>query len=156
MASTAICSPRHGSPSCAGGRRAAPRAPPDVLGLLVASHGLASRRLAPGLGRLAPDSPADLVILGYDPPTPLSSDNLAGYLLFGLTARHVRDVIVAARVVVQDRVATRIDAAALHSHAREQAFRLWRRMSARRKRYGLCSPRTQRGLNPAPAGKGAG
>ena len=82
----------------------------------------------PDLGRIVAGAPADLTVLDYPSPTPVDGDTLAGHWLFGLSARAVRDVIVAGRVVVRDRRLTAIDQDALVAGAREQAERLWRRL----------------------------
>ncbi|HEV8420718.1 MAG TPA: amidohydrolase family protein, partial [Actinomycetota bacterium] len=80
------------------------------------------------LGRIEPGAPADLVVLEYDPPTPLTEENLAGHWVFGLTARNVRDVMVAGRWVVRDRRLVQADDEELTAGSREFASRLWRRM----------------------------
>ncbi|MGH2625532.1 MAG: amidohydrolase family protein, partial [Anaerolineales bacterium] len=82
----------------------------------------------PLLGHLEPDAPADLVVLAYDPPTPLSDRNAAGHWLFGLASRHVRDVIVQGELVVADRRLTRLDQDDITATAAAQAKRLWRRL----------------------------
>jgi cytosine/adenosine deaminase-related metal-dependent hydrolase len=106
-----------------------PQQSADVLSMLAAGHRLAGRCLAERLGRLRPGDAADLVVLEYDPPTPLSADNLAGHLLFGISSRQVRDVLVAGGWVVRDRAPTRVDGAAIQARGREQARRLWRAMT---------------------------
>jgi cytosine/adenosine deaminase-related metal-dependent hydrolase len=80
------------------------------------------------LGRIEPGAPADLVVLEYDPPTPLTEENLAGHWVFGLTARQVRDVMVAGRWVVRDRRLVQADDEELTARSREFASRLWGRM----------------------------
>lgn len=82
----------------------------------------------PLLGTVQPGAPADLVVLEYDPPTPMSQENLAGHWVFGLSARQVRDVVVNGEPVVLDRRLTRVDQAEVAARAREAAERLWRRM----------------------------
>jgi cytosine/adenosine deaminase-related metal-dependent hydrolase len=82
----------------------------------------------PALGRIEPGAPADLVVLEYDDVTPLDDTNAAGHWLFGLAARHVRDVMVAGEMVVADRLLTRLDQDEVAATAREQAERLWRRI----------------------------
>jgi cytosine/adenosine deaminase-related metal-dependent hydrolase len=82
----------------------------------------------PLFGRIVPGAPADLVVLDYPAPTPLTSDTLAGHWTFGLSARAVRDVIVAGRVVVRDRRLTSVDQDALAAGARHEAARLWERL----------------------------
>jgi cytosine/adenosine deaminase-related metal-dependent hydrolase len=94
----------------------------------------ASARLAgvatgePLLGGIEPGAPADLVVLAYDPPTPISTENLGGHWVFGMSARDVRDVLVNGEFVVRDRRLTRKDDAELRGRSREVAERLWRRM----------------------------
>ncbi len=61
--------------------------PSWVLGRLAAGAAFAGRCFGePLLGRIEPGAPADLVVLDYDPPTPLSAENLAGHWVFGLSA----------------------------------------------------------------------
>ena len=76
----------------------------DVLGLWAQSHRMASRLLGVPLGQLRPGHQADLLRLDYAPRTPLHADNLFGHLVFGVQARHVRDVWVAGRHCVVDGV----------------------------------------------------
>ncbi len=82
----------------------------------------------PLLGRIEPGAPADLVVLEYDPPTPLTSDNLAGHWAYGLSSRMVRDVMVAGQWAVRDRALTRVDQDGLAARCAEQAGRLWDRL----------------------------
>jgi putative selenium metabolism protein SsnA len=84
----------------------------------------------PRFGLIEPGAPADLVVLDYPAPTPLTPETLAGHWLFGLSARTVRDVVVAGRVVVADRRLTTADGSRIAATAREVADRLWRRMNA--------------------------
>lgn len=97
-----------------------PQGQVDAVGWLAA--GLELSRLLCG------DCHRDAVVLNYDPPTPMHADNAAGHLLFGIGARHVRQVWVDGRLVLDDGVPTRVDAAQLRSDARAQAARLWRKI----------------------------
>ncbi|MDQ7858004.1 MAG: amidohydrolase family protein [Armatimonadota bacterium] len=101
------------------------------LARLAAAARLAGRCFGePALGTVEPGAPADLVVLAYDPPTPLVADTLAGHWTFGLGACHVRDVMVAGELVVADRRLTRMDAGEIAAQARAAAGRLWRRLEA--------------------------
>jgi putative selenium metabolism protein SsnA len=82
----------------------------------------------PLLGRLEPGAPADLVVLDYTAPAPVDESSFAGHWVFGLSARAVRDVMVAGEWVVSDRRLTRADQARLAAEARVEAGRLWRRL----------------------------
>jgi len=83
----------------------------------------------PLLGRLEPTAPADLVVLEYPHPTPITDENLAGHWVFGLSSRMVRDVMVAGAWTVRDRRLTRVDEEGLAASAAEQAMRLWDRLA---------------------------
>ncbi|MBI2896589.1 MAG: amidohydrolase family protein [Deltaproteobacteria bacterium] len=105
-----------------GGRVAlGPEGGVDAVGMLAAGARLAEAHLGP-VG-------SDAVVVEYDPPTPLDRTNVAGHLLFGITAAHVRDVFVDGAPVVRDRRLVRVDAAEIAARGREQALALWRRMS---------------------------
>ncbi|MDQ7849164.1 MAG: amidohydrolase family protein [Armatimonadota bacterium] len=96
---------------------------------LAAGADLAGQIFAePLLGRITPGAPADLAVLQYTPPTPLQEENVAGHWLFGLSARLVRDVLVAGELVVADRRLVRVDQEAVAATAARQARRLWGRL----------------------------
>jgi putative selenium metabolism protein SsnA len=81
------------------------------------------------LGKIEPGAPADVVVMEYTPPTPLTADGFPGHWIFGLSPRHVRDVIVAGEVVVDHRRPVRVDPDEILSHAAPEAARLWDRLS---------------------------
>lgn len=89
-------------------------------------------RLAAGifgrrLGVLEPGAAADLIVLEYFPPTPLTAANLPWHLQFGMYAAQVRTVLVDGRVVMQDRVITGLDELELAAEARRVALATWER-----------------------------
>jgi putative selenium metabolism protein SsnA len=102
-----------------------------ALAHLAASARLAGRIFGePLLGTLEPGAPADLAVLDYVPPAPLDEASLAGHWIFGLSARHVRHVMVGGEWVVRDRRLARADQDELAAQARAEAARLWRRLDA--------------------------
>jgi cytosine/adenosine deaminase-related metal-dependent hydrolase len=100
-----------------------------AFGMLAAGHRLASALFGEPLGSLEAGAPADLVVLDYRPPTPLTAGNLAGHLLFGLDRSHVRSTMAAGRFVLRDRRIVSVDEAAVLARARAVAGRLWERMA---------------------------
>jgi putative selenium metabolism protein SsnA len=84
----------------------------------------------PLLGTVRPGAPADLVVLDYPTPTPVTADNLVGHWVFGLSSAQVRDVLVAGELVVADRRSTRVDEAEVAAEGAAEAARLWARMDA--------------------------
>jgi putative selenium metabolism protein SsnA len=99
-----------------------------TLELLVGGHRLASTFFDDRYGSLGPGAPADLVVLDYPPPTPLTAENLAGHLLWGVDRSHVRSTMVAGRFVLRDRRIATVDEASVFARARLTAERLWSRM----------------------------
>lgn len=105
--------------------------PAFALERLTAGAHLAARIFGdPLLGTLADGAPADLVVLDYRAPTPVEPANIAGHVLFGMTAAQVRDVMVAGRWVVRNRRHALVDEVALAARCREAAPQLWTRMEA--------------------------
>ena len=112
-------------------REASLAAPPSwPLDHLAASSRAAGRVFGePLLGRIVAGAPADITVLDYPAPTPVSAGNLAGHWIFGLSPRQVRDVLVAGELVVADRRSTRVDTARLAAEAAIEADRLWTRLA---------------------------
>ena len=75
------------------------------------------------------DAQNNLVILDYDSPTPLHEHNVLGHIFYGLTAGHVDTVISQGRVIVENRQLTRCNEEEILAFARQQAKRLWDRLS---------------------------
>ena len=105
--------------------------PRDVLRMLsrgaaVVGHSFGGAQF----GSLAPGAPADLVVLDYDPPTMAAEEQLGGHWIFGLSAAHVRHVVVNGELVLRDRRPTRVDPAELAVEARRAARLLWDRMES--------------------------
>jgi putative selenium metabolism protein SsnA len=104
-------------------------APDWALERLAEGAHLAGRAFdEPGLGRIEAGAPADLVVLDYSAPAPLRARSFPGHWIFGLSARWVRDVMVAGEWVVLDRRLVRADQRELAADALSQAERLWKRL----------------------------
>ncbi|MDQ2905866.1 MAG: putative aminohydrolase SsnA [Ktedonobacteraceae bacterium] len=82
----------------------------------------------PRLGELSVGAAADIVLLDYLPPTPLSSGNFPWHLIFGIDAQHVNSTMVAGRWLMRDRQLLTVDEARIHARARELSQALWNRM----------------------------
>lgn len=100
----------------------------QVTAMLGASSALLEAYFEAPFGRLDVGAVADLVVLGYDPPTPLTAENLAGHLGFGWGAHLVRSVLVAGRFVFRDGAYTRIDPAEALRRTRAGAAALWKKL----------------------------
>ncbi|MCL1964586.1 MAG: amidohydrolase family protein, partial [Firmicutes bacterium] len=96
--------------------------------LLGGNAAIAAKSFPRPLGVLREGACGDVVIVDYDPPTPLTADNQIGHILFGLTGRMVDTTIVAGRVLMRERQIQTVDSQAVTAKARETAKRLWARV----------------------------
>jgi putative selenium metabolism protein SsnA len=104
-------------------------APKDAVRRLAAGAAVTGSLFGePALGTLEPGAPADLVVLEYRSPTPIDDRNLAGHYVFGVGPWAVRDVMVAGRWVIRDRMHQLVDETELAARCGEEARRLWTRM----------------------------
>ena len=71
------------------------------------------------------DTMNNLVILDYQPPTPITPANWPSHVMYGLNRSHVEAVVSSGRVIVRDRRCTLVDEEAVLADARCQAQRLW-------------------------------
>ncbi len=78
----------------------------------------------------AGDDDNNLVVLAYDSPTELNSDNLPAHMVFGMHAGNVRDVIAGGRLIVKNRVLQTIDEETVLKESAAQSRRLWNKMQA--------------------------
>lgn len=104
--------------------------PDDVIRMLAHSARRASQSLGTQLGALQPNFAADVVITDYLPSTPLTSENLAGHLIFAMGSCFVKDVIARGAWAMRDRVLQRVDEGRMRADAVEITEAMWGRMDA--------------------------
>jgi putative selenium metabolism protein SsnA len=89
---------------------------------------IASRLWGEAVGTLREGSLADIAIIDYNPPTPLTGESLLGHLVFGMMNGRVDTTIVGGNILMKHRELTiDIDEEEAMAHAREAAERVWKR-----------------------------
>lgn len=73
---------------------------------------------------LAAGSAADLVVLDYPYPTPLTPGNLPWHFVFGMSSAQVESTMVAGRFIVRDRQ-TAVNASTIAEQTRKASEKLW-------------------------------
>lgn len=118
---TANCLHKHASanPSAAWGE------PPHML--FENNTGIAGKYFEKPLGRLVEGACADIIIVDYNPPTPLAPENLNGHILFGVSGRSVDTTIINGRVVMENRKLVSVDEDEICAKSRELAQKVWKR-----------------------------
>ncbi len=92
---------------------------------------LASQFFDKPFGKLEKGNSADLIVLEYAPPTPLTPRNLQGHFLFGMNATMIRHVVVNGNWIVWNNKLIGIDEDAVMRKAAAVAKKLWGRMHGR-------------------------
>jgi putative selenium metabolism protein SsnA len=82
------------------------------------------------IGRIEPGAKADLILVDYYPPTPLTPGNIFGHLLFGIANAPIDTLIVNGRPIVRDRKCLTVDERTIAARASERARALWHRCPA--------------------------
>jgi cytosine/adenosine deaminase-related metal-dependent hydrolase len=98
-------------------------------GMLNNGQQLISQFFGRSFGTLAKNSPADLVVLDYNFPTPIVRQNILGHLLFGMNSTMVQHVMVDGNWIVWNRQLMSIDEEAVMSRARKVAVKLWKNIN---------------------------
>lgn len=104
--------------------------PADYLKFLTGGHQLCSELFGVAFGKIEPGAVADLIVLDYAAPTPLTNANLAGHVLFGMKSAHVTEVMIGGKFVLRQKKLVEIEAESIYQKAREASAKLWKRLSA--------------------------
>lgn len=96
--------------------------------LLASGQRMISEIFSQQFGTLAKGSVADLIVLDYKPPTPMTKDNLQWHVLFGMRSSMVESVMVGGRWVVKEREVVGVDVPKVFEKAAKVAKGLWERM----------------------------
>jgi putative selenium metabolism protein SsnA len=89
---------------------------------------ICDRQFGIKLGEIAEGSPADLAILDYYPPTPLSEENFLGHLIFGLVDATVDTTVCKGKILMQGKKILSLDEERITARSRELAPKVWKRL----------------------------
>lgn len=103
----------------------------DAYRQMVLEHNPAIYRQLTGrkVGVIAPGYLADLILVDYYPPTPMTTANFWGHFLYGIVDAPVDTTIIDGRVVMQNKKIPHLDEPALAATSRRVAAEVWRRFN---------------------------
>lgn len=90
---------------------------------------IAQRVFEKPLGMLKENYLADVILVDYDPFTPLNADNLNSHLLFGINGKDVTTTIANGKVLMRDRNLVNIDKTQIMNECRVQSKDFWNRVN---------------------------
>ncbi|MDD2240965.1 MAG: putative aminohydrolase SsnA [Kiritimatiellae bacterium] len=88
---------------------------------------IASRFFNRPVGELKKGSYGDVVVMDYDPPTPMNDGTFLGHYLFGICAARVDSTIVNGKVLMEGGKLTTINEPKINAESRKQAADYWKR-----------------------------
>lgn len=89
---------------------------------------IASKYYNKPLGVLEEGAYADVIVVDYNPMTPMDKNNYFGHILFGVSGRSVDTTVINGKVVMKDRVIVNIDEELIYKKARQVAEKLWKKL----------------------------
>lgn len=96
--------------------------------LLQNNAEISERQFGLRLGEIAQGRPADLAILDYQPPTPLSEANFLGHLIFGMVDAVVDTTVCKGKILMKDKKILALDEPRITARSRELAAQMWQRL----------------------------
>ncbi|KAA3654307.1 MAG: putative aminohydrolase SsnA [Calditrichaeota bacterium] len=79
------------------------------------------------VGRLEVGAHADMILVDYFPPTPLTGENFWGHFLYGIADAEVDTTIINGDIVMQNKIIASIDEARIAHEAQVVAKRVWKK-----------------------------
>lgn len=99
----------------------------ETVGLLVKDNREIAGRYFANVGQLKEGWKADVILVDYRPPTPMTAGNFFGHLVFGLSQAEVDTTIVGGRILMADRVLTGQDEGRILRRTQQLSRALWKR-----------------------------
>ncbi len=96
--------------------------------LLPNNAEICERQFGLRLGELAEGRPADLAIIDYQPPTPISEANFLGHLIFGLVDATVDTTVCKGKILMKNKKILALDEERIAARSRELAPKVWKRL----------------------------
>lgn len=88
---------------------------------------IANRFFNKTLGVLQVGAVADLIVVNYYPPTPITKDNAYFHILFGIEGSMVDTTIIGGKILMENQEITSLDYERISIRVKEQAEDFWRR-----------------------------
>jgi cytosine/adenosine deaminase-related metal-dependent hydrolase len=96
--------------------------------LLLNNAAIAEQQFGLRLGEIAEGRPADLAIIDYQPPTPLSEANFLGHLIFGLVDATADTTVCKGKILMKGKQILSMDEEDIAARSREFAPKMWKRL----------------------------
>ncbi len=100
----------------------------DLKGVVDGTYELASKHLKEKFGRIEESYSADMMVIDYFPPTPITFDNFYDHLFFGITESKVNSLYVNGKGVMVDGRIETFDESEVKMESKKVAQKLWEKL----------------------------
>ncbi len=90
---------------------------------------IANRFFEKPVGAIQKGAYADIIVVDYDPLTPLNEHNINSHILFGVSGRCVTTTMINGKVVMKDREIIGVDTERIMAKSRELSAELWNKIN---------------------------
>ncbi|SHI54611.1 putative selenium metabolism protein SsnA [Clostridium amylolyticum] len=91
---------------------------------------IANRFFEKPIGVIEKGALADIIVVEYDPLTPLNGDNVNSHILFGVSGRCVTTTMINGKVLMKDREILAVDTEKIMAESRQLSKKLWQRVNS--------------------------
>lgn len=99
----------------------------DWLKILHNGNDILEKYFNKKFGRIEKGYTADILILNYNSPTPLTANNILGHLIFGITSKNVESVLINGKIVYEN-YQFPFEMNSIYNEAKNQAKKLWKKI----------------------------
>jgi cytosine/adenosine deaminase-related metal-dependent hydrolase len=96
--------------------------------LLQNNAAICERQFGLHVGEIKEGCPADLAILDYLSPTPITDGNFLGHLIFGLVDAIVDTTVCKGKILMKGKKILVLDEERIAARSRELASEMWKRL----------------------------
>lgn len=90
------------------------------------NRNIASKYFKKPLGILKEGAYADLIIVDYNPLTPMNENNLNGHIMFGMSGKSVDTTIINGKIIMKNRKILTVNEKEIFKESRKKAEEFWR------------------------------
>lgn len=98
------------------------------IALFENNRKIAEKYFKGDIGIIKAGALADVIVVDYDPLTPINESNINGHILFGMIGRSVVTTIINGKVIMKERKLLTVEEKRIFEYSRKVAQKLWNRM----------------------------
>ncbi len=105
----------------------------DVVEMAIVNNGkIASKHYEAQVGSIKQGAKADLILIDYNSPTIINSENISSHVILGMNSGSVSDVIINGKIVMENRVICNFNEKEIYEECKVASNALWNRVQSQK------------------------